>query len=376
MAAPAKIRIMISSKCRDKLGDGKTTFTEVRRQLKKRLEEEKLLGSELFEVWINEDAAAAAGSQTAEDECLEQVARADVVVVLYNGDAGWVKEGGEGNIGICHAELKTAFDTAPAKIRAIVVEPVRPELAKNAVHKRFQEFFNRNSFFRGGKTGKTVDEILECVMDAVREATADMVHLGVREAKKGKYGLGEALDWSHETFLTRSEKIRSVLISGLNKSWGGEPQDKSSIVVKLLGKRVLFCCHGLPGAMTEASAREIVGRPFLKDHEKCESMDEAKCFGGPVHLIGCNRSATETQALKLIGFPDAIVVSHNFGVYVADPVYKAQLVFITNCRDETNTLHGLQRFMDWLEQSGENELVLKRAAVRKKILKTISSEVG
>jgi hypothetical protein len=60
---------------------------------------------------------------------------------------------------------------------------------------------------------------------------------------------------------------------------------------------------------------------------------------GPVHLIGCHKTATETQATRLLGFPDATVVSTPFGVYVADNLQKVQLAFIGNCRDEANT-HG------------------------------------
>jgi hypothetical protein len=65
---------------------------------------------------------------------------------------------------------------------------------------------------------------------------------------------------------------------------------------------------------------------------------------GAGHLIACQKGVTETQALRQLGFPDAIAVTAPFGVYVADPVQKIQMVFIANCRDETTTLGQLQRF--------------------------------
>jgi ABC-type dipeptide/oligopeptide/nickel transport system ATPase component len=58
---------------------------------------------------------------------------------------------------------------------------------------------------------------------------------------------------------------------------------------------------------------------------------------GESGLIACHKTVTEAQALRLLGFPDATVVSAPFGVYVADDVQKIQMILIANCRDETTT---------------------------------------
>jgi hypothetical protein len=84
-----------------------------------------------------------------------------------------------------------------------------------------------------------------------------------------------------------------------------------------------------------------------------------------VHLIGCNRGATESQALQLLGFPDATVVAAPFGIYVADDVQKVQFVLLSNCRDETATRHALQRFIEWLDIAGEAVDLVERARSRK-----------
>jgi hypothetical protein len=96
---------MISSRCNDPISfEGKTgTLTDVRLKLKEALERETLLGSQLYEVWINEDAPPAEGTADSWETCLRQVRRADLILVLYNGNAGWAKEGGE--IGICLGEF-------------------------------------------------------------------------------------------------------------------------------------------------------------------------------------------------------------------------------------------------------------------------------
>jgi hypothetical protein len=117
----------------------------------------------------------------------------------------------------------------------------------------------------------------------------------------------------------------------------------------------------------------MVGRPFLRDHLLASSL---KVAVGPVHLIGCNRGATESQALQLLGFPDATVVAAPFGIYVADDVQKAQFVLLSNCRDETATRHALQRFIEWLDIAGEAADLVERARSRKRIVQIIAKETG
>jgi len=89
----------------------KKTFSDVRLELKKQLEAEMLLGSRIFDVWINEDGVAADGTEDSWTECLKQIDLADIVIVIYNGNAGWLKHSGE--IGICHAEMQAVMNSAP-----------------------------------------------------------------------------------------------------------------------------------------------------------------------------------------------------------------------------------------------------------------------
>jgi len=120
-----------------------------------------------------------------------------------------------------------------------------------------------------------------------------------------------------------------------------------------------------------AAAREMVGQPFLRDH----LYEKVLTDGGPVHLIGCHKTVTEAQAMKLLGFPDATVVTTKFGVYVADNVQKIQLVLVANCRDEANTRHGVGRFFEWLQQTGEGAMLSERAVSRARIVKSIAQEL-
>lgn len=79
---------------------------------------------------------------------------------------------------------------------------------------------------------------------------------------------------------------------------------------------------------------------------------------------------------KLLGYPDATVIATPFGVFVADNIQMVQFVLITNCRDESSTRHGLQRFFDWLEQSGEENYVACRAEARAAIVRVIADYIN
>ena len=141
--------------------------------------------------------------------------------------------------------------------------------------------------------------------------------------------------------------------------------------VDLLSVPVLLSVHAIPAALSVSAAREMIGRPFLRDHELEPQFGKAI---GPLHVIGCHQTATETQARQFLGFPDATFVTAPFGVYAADEVQNVQFVFLQNCRDSNTTLFALQRLFDWFEQSGESHDVIARAQSRRRIVAAIAAE--
>ena len=58
---------------------------------------------------IKEYAPAAEGSVDAWEACLRQITDADIVPMVYNGNAGWAKNAGQVNIR--HAELERRLST-------------------------------------------------------------------------------------------------------------------------------------------------------------------------------------------------------------------------------------------------------------------------
>lgn len=374
MAKSSKLRVMISSRCDDPfpIKPKGRRLSEIREELKEEIEALRVFGSPILEVWINEEAPPQGGTWDSWDVCLQAVKDCDVLVVLSNGNAGWAQN--EGEIGICHAELLAGLSRSPAKVRLIALGNIAiAETPEGERNRRFQQYVERQSLFRGG-TVSTEAELKQRVFAAVRDAVVALAQAGVREASKGRFHSGEALDWARLDFTARQSEMRRVLHDAMRQRAGSKDEGEH-LFVKFGDVDVLSVPSAIPAALTLSAAREMVGRPFLRDHELAHALGKpGRARGGPIHVIACHKTATEAQAIKLLGFPDATVVTAPFGVFVADGVQKVQFVFIVNCRDESTTRHGVQRFFEWLVQTGEEALVAKRAKARARIVAAISKE--
>lgn len=376
MARSSRIRVMISSRCNDKFPSGKSgrALSEIRRELKAEIEAKEFFGTRLFEVWINESAPPGGGTWDSWDTCIQAVNDCDILIVLSNGNAGWAR--GAGEIGICHAELMAGLSKAPGKVRLISLPNIAPgKTAEGDRNRRFQEYVNGQSLFRGGEVATEADLKLR-VKEAVGDAVIALTQAGVREASRGRFHSGEALDWSRLDFKARQSAMRDVLRDAL-KHRDDATDLPSGVSVCLAGTEVLCIPEAIPAALTVAQAKEMVGQPFLRDYTLLGDLSKkGGKRAGPLHIIACHRGATEAQATKLLGFPDATVVNAPFGVFVADNIQKIQFAFIVNCRDETTTRHGLQRLVEWMAQTGEDRLVAERAKARARIVAAIAKEAA
>jgi hypothetical protein len=373
MALSQNIRVMISSRCKDQFPFGlknSPTLSKIREELKDEIERQELFGKKAFEVWINEKAPPSGGTWDSWDTCLKAVRDCDILIVLYNGNAGWANEAGD--LGICHDELNTAYSTAPGKIRLIALPAIPVDSSDTGKrNKRFQDYVDTQSPFRGGEVN-TVEELKQRVREALADAVVTLTQNGVLETSRGRSYSGQALDWDRMNFAQRRDAIVSVMRDAVTERKNAREENGNAFLQ--IGKQlVLFVFHAVPAAMSVAAAREMVGQPFLKDYVYEKSLEGKR--GGPVHLIGCHKTVTEAQAMKLLGFPDATVVSTPFGVYVADNIQKIQLVLLASCRDDANTRHGVQRFFEWLAQTGEGTLLAQRAAARARIVKSVAHEL-
>jgi len=181
----------------------------------------------------------------------------------------------------------------------------------------------------------------------------------------------DALDWSRLDFSARKDEMQRILFESIIQRKGSKNMN-GKLFAAFNGTEVLLIHHSIPAAITVSAAKEMVGQPFRYDHLYAPTLTGNR--SGPVHVIACHKSATEAQATRLLGFSDATVVSAPFGIFVADEIHKIQFAFIVNCRDEANTRLGVQRFFEWLEQSGEDDHLVRRARSRSKIVTAIALE--
>jgi hypothetical protein len=297
------------------------------------------------------------------------------VLVLYNGNAGWsgsphlVRH----HLGICHAEFSEAYNRAPGKVRSIQFVPTI-KAKKGSPDEDFQRYFAAQNV--PGAQVMDGDKAVEEAEKLAIAAVLSLARAGVGVSAQGSYFSGEALQWTRLDFRQRREVTRQAVAEflrvrgGLGVSANSDP----TVILPVAGQKVAFVCDCIPATLGTASARELVGQPFLRDHVIAEKLPAG--VAGPVHVIACQKGVSESQAIRQLGFADAVVVTAPFGVYVADDVQKIQMVFIAQCRDETTTRQRAQRFLQWLEEQGEDRLLAARAVSRRKIVDLIAAELG
>lgn len=369
------ITVMLSSRCLDVFPyEGKSKpLSELRVAIKKEIEAIRFAGQPIFEVWIHEDEANGGQSW---NECMKKSAHCDVFLALYNGNGGWSGKTGcterlGDHIGICHAEMDEAFHKAPDKVRLLHVLPFAEAKAKTP-DRRFQDYVSKLA--RNAPQVMDGEQAIQRAKELAVAALLKLARAGVGVSSRGSFYAGEALEWTRLDFHGRREVTKAAVI-GLLAGQDKKSSIKGNIVTySLTGRKIAFVCDCVPAPMSTAAARELVGQPFLNDWKTVHDLPNS--VDGPVHVIACQKGISETQALRQLGFPDAVVVSAPFGVYVADRVQCIQIVFIANCRDETSTRHRVQRFLLWLGEQGEDALLVRRAVSRRKISGVIAAEFG
>lgn len=365
--------VMLSSRCSDKvIFEGKLQDMSVlRRAIKARLESIKIGEISFFKVWIHEDDPFQPGDADSWEKCMENARKADLLIVLYNGACGSAMDSEQfrARIGICHAEMHEALTRAPAKVRAIMLPKI--DTKTQSPDANFQKYFDRQNIL--GSKVRTGDEALVAAQATALAALLSLARQGVGESAKGKFYGGDALSWSRVDFNERRRRTTLAMTKFLVGRRGQPISElKNTIALTIQGEKVAFVCDCIPASMGVAAARELVGQPFLMDHQTAKQLP--KGVAGPVHLIACQKSVSESQALRQLGFPDAVLVAAPFGIYVADDVQKIQMVFIANCRDETTTQHRVQRFLEWLAQAEEEQFLARRAVSRRKISDLVAKE--
>lgn len=377
-----RLTLMLSSRA-DKStvldSDGsQVKLSEVRREIKKVIESERFLNGRLFKVWINEEEVRGF-EPTSWEDCVKQAEACDIFISLYDGSAGWLDKKNPG-IGICHGEFEAAHSASPQKVAVVQLRPttvVKPE------DKNFMSALDAANPFKVfvGEMNRraTKAELIEAVKKTTREMLVRAAHEGSRQFKRSGPNLGQALDWSRLNYHGRALAITAVIAELMDARPKARAVPPMS-VIEVDGQPTLVVPHAVPGSFSVAMAREMTGQPFLRDHKYIDqltsNLPNSDDIAGPVHIIGCSKSVTETQAISLLGFPDATIIVDNFGVYIADDVQKIQLCLVAGCSDPASTRHGIQRLFDWLGRSGEQTFLAKRARSRRAIVDAILAQAS
>jgi hypothetical protein len=377
--AKTKITIFISSRITDTIQykGGIATLRDIRKDLKEQLEGLNVFGTPLFEVFTNETEPASSADIDSWDTCMKEIRAADIVVCIYDGHAGWSENPGE--IGICHAELKTALDSESKKVRLIITEMAedRSDDVQKYKNRLFRTYIDNMNIFRS--SAKNGEEVIQKSLEAVTDAIIRLVYEGRQNPNKSAFFLGDSLNWSRLSYTRRKKAIETSIVQSLVMHGAtGSDKNRLTITTDKITKdtgagpvhTICFKCQGIPDSLSISEAKDLVGQPFLGDHLDCEYLNDQDAIG-PVHLIGCHKSITEGQARKILGHPDATIVKAPFGIYLADNVQMIQMIFLQDCRNETETINCLQRFLAWLSASGEREFLFDRAVKRKTIIQAI-----
>ena len=130
-----KIEVMISSRAMTRVFGGES-LSEVRKRLCADLHALRWYTPEspmpagrdqaFFNVWIHEHQSGDRGDRDTLENSISQIRKADVILVLYTGEAGSADSDGE--IGICHAELKEALDRRSEIVALVAIPPLEQPL--------------------------------------------------------------------------------------------------------------------------------------------------------------------------------------------------------------------------------------------------------
>lgn len=373
------IRVMVSSRVDVPLGPGApgATVGDAAKAIASKLEDKRLFPDAdfdekpLFRFDLSLEDKARPADKTIEEHCREMVSTADIVLVLYNGQAGSSLQNGAD--GICFLEMRMAMDQAPQKVVAVRLPPPAGGAKRD---KRFRAWFDSQQLWVTDDEAATVPDVVDAASQALRVAVARMVH-GSGRAKTGAFHLGEALAWTRMNYADRADAMRRAVAAVLREQGGSDVEQVGKTLVAAAGDggSLLTWVHAVPAALSEPRAREMVGQPYLRDHELAGLLDPASS-PGPLHLVACARGVTESQAIRILGFPDATIIKAPFGVYVADEIQKTQMAFLAQCRDEATTRDAVAEFAAWLERTGEREAIVARGRLRAKLAAILAEDAG
>ena len=171
----SKIKIFVSSKVNpvfEGLTETDYTLEKLRKHIKTELEKELFLGEKIFDVIMNEEGFEVDFTQDAFNACLKKVSEADVIIILYNGDAGWAPDGKKNVNGICHEEYLAAVNDHPGMTFGINISghftKTKYGADQKVRNKSFQDDVNSLYRFKEYSTAKNATDLQNNILKLIK----------------------------------------------------------------------------------------------------------------------------------------------------------------------------------------------------------------
>ena len=349
-----KIKVFFSSRVNTSSSlDKKFTLSDLRKYLRDELQSALFLDEKLLEIIINEDSFDSAFDQNAFDNCLAKMKECNLIVILYNGEAGW----NVGANGICHDEFLVAMQEFSGMTYAINLTALFTPKSRDEANIRFRQDVDTSFRHMESISASSVDDLKKKVLTQIKRYLLKSIENSFATRKQidsASSTFGLTLNWSKLTYDDRQKAIKENLKNGLTAAKFFED--------------VICDHHCIPDHMSVADARNRIGRPFLQEHKLLQKEKRGK---GAIHVIAVYGNATETQVKNLVGFPDVAVIKASFGYYLWETTSHIQIFFIPKSVNPSAVRMGIDQLTQWLRVSQESNKISNRAKARFSILRAI-----
>jgi hypothetical protein len=358
-----KLKVFISSRVNstfDKL-DGGFSLEDLRKYIKDELEEAKFFDQQMLDVVINELSFDVSISKDAFDTCMTKMRECNIIIILFNREAGWSVSENDSTNGMCHEEFLIAMNefsdmTFAMDISSFFTLPENgDEYAKNEL---FKKDVTDSFIHKVNIKAKSIKELKENVLKQAKQYVLESVEKSFRTQKRiiaGSTTFGATLDWSKLSYSERQSELKKKL--------------QESFESLSVFQHIIKAFHAIPDNMSVSDARNSIGRPFINEHNFL--IDNTK-NSGVIHFVGVYGNSTEMQVKNLVGYPDLAVIKAPFGFYLWEKNMHIQMFFLKNCINPQTVKTRLSEVITWLRSSREQAKIIARANARFSILDAVN----